>query len=175
MTMLYLVALIYWKYLTEHQTVTQDVRRNVRRQRQYASGDAMLCRCSVAKDGTIGEKRLSLVWLFSVISCRAFFIRFWVGKQYEPRTTGPIIFASLQANLISLLCLNDFWLRVGKMDLARKEGVGTGNKYHHIKYVKKLISRQTQGYFSTLALIQTFNFINLLISHPYFLVLSLPI
>jgi len=41
------------------------------------------------------------------------------------------------------------------MDLAGKKGLGlgTGNNCHHITYVKKLIPRQTQGYFSTLALI----------------------
>jgi len=29
---------------------------------------------SIAKDGTIGEKRLSQLWLFTAISCRAPFV-----------------------------------------------------------------------------------------------------
>jgi len=41
-----------------------------------------------------------------------------VYGQYEPRTTGPVMFAILRLNLITVLSSKDFWL--GLFWLGRK-------------------------------------------------------
>ena len=46
--------------------------------------------------------------LFTMISCSAFFTRFWKEKQYKPRTTAAVMFNSLGSNVISFLCSKDF-------------------------------------------------------------------
>ena len=46
------------------------------------------------------------------------------------------MFSGLPSNVISVLCLKDFWLK-GEMALAGEEGVGTGGKCPSSKHVKK--------------------------------------
>jgi len=144
----------------------------------YLSGDVMMCHCSVAKDRTIREKRLSLLWLFTVISCRAFCIRFWVEGQYEPRTTGSVTFASLPSNVISLFCSKDFWVGWGKWLWLERKVEGLEENFP--KYVKNaLISKQTLGHFNKVDLtdILSKHSTNLLTPQPHFLFFnaSLPV
>jgi len=74
------------------------------------SGDVMMCSWGVGKESTIGEQELSYPWLFAVISCRAFLIRFSEEGQYKPRNTSSVMFDNLQSNVISFLCSKAFWL-----------------------------------------------------------------
>jgi len=45
----------------------------------------------------------------------AIFIRFRAKGKYKPRTLGPVIFASLRSNVISVLSSKDVWLEWGKL------------------------------------------------------------
>ena len=71
------------------------------------SGNVRMCRWGVAKEPTI-EKGLSYLWLFAVISCRAFFIGFSEKGQYKPRNTRSIKLGI--CGRISSLSSKDFWL-----------------------------------------------------------------
>ena len=62
------------------------------------------------------EKKNQASWLYSVISCKAFFIRFWEEGQYKSSTTGALTFSSL-----SFVCSTDFWMGWRRwLCLARK-------------------------------------------------------
>ena len=126
-------------------------------------GYVMMCSWGVAKEPTIGEQGLSYLWLFAMISWRAFFIRFSEGK-HKSRNTNSVMFCNLRSNVISFLYSKAFWLD-GGLCLARELGAIVPQ----IDVPKKLTARQTSGYFSTLALTPRFlskYFINLFTSQP---------
>jgi len=41
-----------------------------------------------------------------------------VGGKFYPQTMGPVVFASLRLNIISVLCSKGFWLEWGVMALV---------------------------------------------------------
>jgi len=89
------------------------------------SGDVMMCSWGVTEEPTIRDKWLSYPWLFTVISCKAFFIKCWEEGQYKPRTTGALTFASVPSNVISFFVQRGL-SGMAEMALSGEEGVGTG-------------------------------------------------
>ena len=69
----------------------------------YVSGDVMMFRWRVAKESTIGEKRLSYPWIFDAISCRALFNRFSKEGAYKPRNNIPDQWCLLKTAIKSFL------------------------------------------------------------------------
>jgi len=106
--------------LQEHHflmPVRSLLQENIGIKRCNVWGDVTMCRWELAKFRAIGEKGLTQLWL-ALISSRIFLSDFECVRKFYLRPIGPVIFANLRLNAISVLCSKDFWLEWGLIALV---------------------------------------------------------
>ena len=74
------------------------------------SGDVQIRRWGVAENRTIGEKKIRIALLDYRDFMQGFLYQILRGGAIKSRTNGPVMFASLQSNVISFLCSMDLLL-----------------------------------------------------------------